>query len=179
MSNYVSFLNSLLLAGAAALSSGQGANFNNALNYTTRHEEARPARSSYAKQVDAWFSQLERTHGDYLPKGMRDLRTLNVSDDAMEILAHTVYTNVRTAMQKPKEEEHFEIVQHSLPDGSYVWKDQVSGEELRATKTGNHYNFSGSHRLKFAVGGRGELGTIMKMLEDDDPNHDYAAKRAA
>ncbi len=186
MSNYISNLrNSLLLAGATALSSGQGANFNNVsnagFNYSSeaRHEDARQPRSSYAQQVDVWFAGLQKTHGSYLPKGMRDLRTLNVSDDALEILAHTVYNNVRTAQEaKPHEDENFNIVQYHLPDGSYLWKDHISGKELRATKVGNHYDFSGAHSLKFAVGGRGELGTIMKMLEDDNPNHDYPMPKA-
>ena len=189
MSNYISqLLGNLLLAGMTSLSSGQSTNFDNSeLKYASglRNEEpSRKSRSSYAQQVDAWFSDLQKTHGSYLPKGMRDLRTLNVSDDALEILAFSVYNNVKAAQEvKPHEDDHFNITQYKLADGSYLWKDHVSGKELRATRIGHgrssHYDFAGSNIMKFALGGRGELGTIMKMLDDDDPNHDYPTQQKA
>ncbi|MBI4162142.1 MAG: hypothetical protein HY513_00535 [Candidatus Aenigmarchaeota archaeon] len=176
MSNYISnLLNSLLLAGADfSKISKTGFNYSS----ETMHENARPTRSAYAQQVDAWFTNLQNSHGKYLPQGMKDLRTLNMSDDALEMLAFSVYNSVNAAV-KPKEEEHFDIVQYKLPDGSYLWKDHISGKVLRATKVGHHYDFSGAHSLKFAIGGRGELGNVMKMLEDDDPNHDYPMRKAA
>ncbi|HLD85145.1 MAG TPA: hypothetical protein VI968_01165 [archaeon] len=177
-------LGTVLLAGLTSLSSPDAFNYktSGADSFGYKTEAKKEGRSAYAKEVDSWFAGLQRTHGKYL-SGMRDLRSVNLSDDALEMLAFAVYDKVNSAATSSHkaENEYCDIIQARLPDGSFLWTDMISGHQLKATRTGSHYNFRGPSYLIQKLGGRGELSGLMKMLEDDDPNHDYplAAKKTA
>ncbi len=202
MSNYISFLNNLLLAGALSL--GQNANFSTDLNYASRMaatSQSANFNSTYANEA------RQESAGQYNPEYARTLLSwldraehqtgVKASDDCRRTIASGRYTDselfmysqgVRTALNNnaaatdhkvdDKDKPQYWITEEES-DGSTRIRNAYGHETFWLDRNGKSFNIGVTHaKLIEQFGGRGLMSGIYQMIAPDN-SYAHDIKKAA
>ena len=142
----------------------------------------------YRDQLKSWLSYMQRDFGRYIPRDFpAQAFNANVSDDALYSMAMNLYTLVKTSKQDayahraqtemkaaPESNEMFYLVPHVESDGSIYYIDRFSNRVVMSMirQSNGLFSYYGPRKMMTVLGGRGELGDMLRRVEDSDFFHD-------
>ncbi|MBI3190276.1 hypothetical protein HYZ41_01080 [archaeon] len=138
---------------------------------------------NYRDQVKSYVSQMQRDFGQYVPKDFPlQFFDSNVTNETLYSMAMNLYTMVKTAKdnQKPVHSEPdpgkkmFYLVPHTEKDGSVYYMDRFTSKVVMSMvrQPNGLFSYYGPREMMTMFGGRGELGQMLKNVEDEDFFHD-------
>lgn len=136
---------------------------------------------SYRSKLNKWFSQMQRE--GYIPRNYsRNMFSApGASDEALYSMAMSLYNSVvlPKASKSPiqaNENERFFLVPH-VENGNVYYMDRFRGRVAfsMVRQPNGLFSYMGPRKYMQIVGGRGELGELLKRTEDGDFFYDKKA----
>ena len=123
---------------------------------------------SYKDSVVNWTSQMELK--GFLPEGYRTLfEKSTASDVELENAANDLYKMaVERSGNGHGEDEMLYLIPREGADGSFSFYNMLTGKTDAAVRRmpNGLFSFYGPRKYMVMLGGRGEYGQMLKMLED-------------
>ena len=145
---------------------------------------------SYRNQINQWLSYMRRDYGSYVPRDFSmQSGDSSVSDGELYSRAMDLYKFVKhsknerglQARQQPAEEpgkKMWYLAPHTDADGSVYYIDRFTNRVVMSMvrQSNGLFSYRGPREMMTIIGGRGELGDMLRRVEDNDFFHDRKAK---
>ncbi|MCX6815243.1 MAG: hypothetical protein NT120_00125 [Candidatus Aenigmarchaeota archaeon] len=143
---------------------------------------------SYRNQLNEWVSYMQKDFGSQIPKDFpMQMFNSNVSNEALYNTAMSLYTIVNTSRnsghnlhnhghseKEAPEKRMYHLVPYTESNGNVYYIDRFENRVVMSmTRQPNGlFSYYGPREMMTVLGGRGELGDLLRRVEDSDFFHD-------